>query len=156
MTVTVTVNGERHSVQVPAHEMLVETLRGRLALTGTKIGCDVGICGSCTVLVDDRLASACLTLTARVDGRSITTVEGLASGDDLHPLQRRFVERGAIQCGFCSPGMLMTAYDLLRRRPDASENDVREFIHGNYCRCTGYVKIVDACLEARADFAKDR
>ena len=153
---TLTINGERHRVQVPAHEMLATTLRERLGLTGTKTGCDLGICGSCTVLVDDRLAAACLSLTARLDGCSVTTVEGLANGDDLHPLQRRFVERGAVQCGFCTPGMLVTASDLLRRRPDASEGEIREFLHGNYCRCTGYVKIVEACLEARDELAKGR
>jgi carbon-monoxide dehydrogenase small subunit len=154
MTVTLTVNGERHTLHVPAHEMLVETLRERLGLTGTKIGCEVGICGSCTVLVDDRLAAACLTPTARIEGGRVTTVEGLASGETLHALQQRFVERGAIQCGFCTPGMLMTTYALLRRHPDASAQEVREFIHGNYCRCTGYVKIVDACLAARDDLRK--
>jgi carbon-monoxide dehydrogenase small subunit len=154
MTVTLTINGEHQTVQVPAHEMLVQTLRERLGLTGTKVGCDVGICGSCTVLVDDRLTAACLTPTARIDGCRITTVEGLADGETLHPLQRRFVERGAVQCGFCTPGMLTTASDLFRRHPNASGDEIREYIHGNYCRCTGYVKIVDACLAAREELAQ--
>jgi len=150
-TVTLIVNGETRRLPVEPHEALAETLRLRLGLTGTKVGCDVGVCGACTVLVDDRLAAACLTLTARLDGSRVVTVEGLAGAGELHPLQRRFVEAGAVQCGFCTPGMLLTAEELLRRRPDASEGEVREAIRGNYCRCTGYVKIVDACLAARAD-----
>jgi len=150
-TVALIVNGDAQQVRVPAHETLAETLRTRLGLTGTKVGCDVGVCGACTVLVDERLAAACLTLTARLNGSRVETVEGLARPGDVHSLQRRFVEAGAVQCGFCTPGMLLTANDVLRRRPDASEAEIREAIRGNYCRCTGYVKIVAACLAARAD-----
>lgn len=150
-TVALTINGETHTVRIPAHEMLVQTLRERMALTGTKIGCDIGICGACTVLVNGRLMSSCLVPTARLGGSEILTVEGLSQGEDLHPLQRQFAECGAVQCGFCTPGMLMTTYYLLEHKPDASEAELREFIHGNYCRCTGYVKIVQAVLRAQAD-----
>lgn len=149
--VTLTVNAEQHRVWVDSDEVLAQTLRRRLGLTGTKVGCDIGVCGSCTVLVDGRPASACLALTARLDGAEVRTVEGLATAGALHPLQRHFVEAGAVQCGFCTAGMLMSMVFLLEHSPDADEQELREFIHGNYCRCTGYVKLVEAFGRARAE-----
>ena len=151
MHVTLTVNGQAHELEVGSGETLSQTLRRRLELTGTKIGCDTGICGACTVLVGGRLASSCLLLTARLDGARVQTVEGLSQAGSLHPLQRHFVEAGAVQCGFCTSGMLMTLAALLQSPGEHSEDDVREFIHGNYCRCTGYAKIVEAFRRAQAE-----
>jgi carbon-monoxide dehydrogenase small subunit len=149
--VTLSVNGEWRNVDVEPGEVLAQTLRERLRLTGTKVGCDAGICGTCTVLVGRRPVSSCLTLTARLDGAEVLTVEGLAGGGEPHPLQRHFVEAGAVQCGFCTAGMLMTMLFLLETRPDLSEEELREQIHGNYCRCTGYVKLIEAFRRARAE-----
>lgn len=147
-TIDVTVNGEDYRVDVPDHFTLLDLLRDRLELTGTKDGCSEGVCGACSVLVDGRLVRACLTLARRVDGRQIVTVEGLDAGGTLGALQQAFVEQGAIQCGFCTPGMLMAATALLDARPDPSESEIREFLAGNLCRCTGYAKIVTAVQSA--------
>jgi len=146
--IEVTVNGERHSVEVPARRMLSDFLRDDLNLTGTKRGCETGICGACSVLVDGEVVKSCLSLAVQANGRSITTVEGLASGDELHPLQQSFMECGGLQCGYCTPGMLMTACHLLKRTPRPTADEVREGLNGNLCRCTGYAQIVESILDA--------
>lgn len=145
--VVLTVNGVRRSVEVPPTETLTFTLRERFRLTGTKLGCDSGICGSCAVLVDRRLRNSCLTLTALLDGSRISTIEGLAEGEKLHPVQRAFVQNGAIQCGYCTPGMVLAAVALLEENASPSEAEIREAIAGNICRCTGYTKIIKAVKE---------
>jgi carbon-monoxide dehydrogenase small subunit len=138
------VNGERREADVWAGESLLHTLRERLGLPGSKNACEQGECGSCSVLLDGQLVCACLVLAAQVDGHEVVTVEGLAPDGELHPVQEAFVEAGAVQCGFCTPGLVMAAADLLSRRPDPSEDEIREALSGNLCRCTGYAKIFDA------------
>jgi carbon-monoxide dehydrogenase small subunit len=147
-TLELTVNGEGYRVDVRDHWTLLDVLRDVLELTGTKDGCSEGVCGACSVLVDGRLVRACLTLARRVHGRQVTTVEGLDARGTLTALQRAFVERGAIQCGFCTPGMLMSATALLEAHPEPSAEEIREFLAGNLCRCTGYVRIVEAVKSA--------
>jgi aerobic-type carbon monoxide dehydrogenase small subunit (CoxS/CutS family) len=138
------VNGETYRISVPDHRTLLQTIRDDLGLTGTKEGCGVGECGACTVLVDGRPVNSCLTLAVEMDGREITTVEGLARDGVLDPLQQAFIEEGAIQCGFCTPGMLMSAQGLLNKNPSPTEDEIRKAIQGNLCRCTGYDPIVRA------------
>lgn len=142
--ITLNVNGDTYSLAIEPSKTLNEVLREDLNLTGTKLGCGDGDCGACTVLVNGRSVSSCLTLAVSVDGKEITTVEGLASGEELHPIQEAFIEHGAIQCGFCSSGMEMSALNLLNQNPEPTEDDIRNAISGNLCRCTGYYKIVDA------------
>ena len=144
------VNGELRTVLAEPHRTLLEILRQELELTGAKEGCDVGDCGACTVLIDGEPLLSCLTLAVEVQGREITTIEGLAQNGQLHPLQRAFVNHGAVQCGFCSPGVILSAKALLDANPRPTEDEVREAIGGNLCRCTGYVKIVEAVLAASA------
>ncbi|MEK7944373.1 (2Fe-2S)-binding protein [Pigmentiphaga sp. YJ18] len=146
--IEVTVNGEQHSAEVPARRMLSDFLRDDLNLTGTKRGCETGICGACSVLVDGEVVKSCLSLAVQANGRNITTVEGLAKGDELHPLQQSFMECGGLQCGYCTPGMLMTACHLLERNPRPTADQVREGLNGNLCRCTGYAQIVESILDA--------
>jgi carbon-monoxide dehydrogenase small subunit len=138
------VNGETHDVLVPVHKTLLEVLREDLTLTGTKHGCELGECGTCTVLVDGAPVLSCLALPADLEGREIRTVEGMAAGSTLHPLQQAFAELGAAQCGYCTPGLLLTAEALLAANPTPTRQDVREALAGNLCRCTGYTKILDA------------
>jgi len=140
------VNGEEHEVLTEIHKTLLEVLREDLGLTGTKRGCDLGACGACTVLVNGKPRLSCLTLAVDAQGKDIMTIEGLAQNGELHPLQKSFVEKGAIQCGFCTPGMILTAKAFLDEHPHPSEGDVKKAIAGNLCRCTGYVKIVEAIL----------
>jgi len=148
------VNGDRYEVAVPPGMSLAEALREELRLTGTKVGCNQGDCGACTVLVDGRAVSSCLTLAAECHRREITTIEGLAPDpDNLHPLQEAFVSHGAVQCGFCTGGMIMAAKGLLDADPRPSEDQVRHNLGGNLCRCTGYVKIVQAVLAAAETLA---
>ena len=142
------VNGEEHDVVVSPNETLIEVLRDRLELTGTKMGCGEGACGTCTVLLDGEPVRSCLTLAVEVQGKEIVTIEGLAEGAKLHPVQEAFMEHGAIQCGFCSPGMILTGKALLDENPHPTEEEVRRAISGVVCRCTGYVKIVDAIMGA--------
>jgi carbon-monoxide dehydrogenase small subunit len=142
--ITLKINGDAYSLAVEPYQTLNEVLREDLNLTGTKLGCGDGDCGACTVLVNGRSVSSCLTLAVSVDGQEITTVEGLASGENLHPIQEAFLEHGAIQCGFCSAGMEMSALNLLNQNENPSDEDIRNAISGNLCRCTGYYKIVDA------------
>jgi carbon-monoxide dehydrogenase small subunit len=142
--VSVTVNGILLEADVRGGESLLTMLRDTLELPGSKNACEQGECGSCSVILDGELVCACLVLAAQVDGHELVTVEGLARGDDLHPVQAAFVEAGAVQCGFCTPGLVVAVAHLLERVPDPSEDEVREALSGNVCRCTGYVKIFDA------------
>jgi carbon-monoxide dehydrogenase small subunit len=144
MDVRFTVNGKPEIVRVEPHILLLDALRDELGLTGTKEGCGTGDCGACTVLVDGEPVCSCLTLAVEADGCAITTVEGLAQGDELHPLQAAFIESGGLQCGFCTPGILVAAAALLQRNPAPSDSEIRESLAGNLCRCTGYDKIVMA------------
>ncbi len=144
--VTLRVNGETYELPVDVRRTLLEVLRDELNLTGTKEGCGTGDCGACTVLLDGVPIASCLTLVVEAQGKEISTIEGLARGGQLHPLQRAFIDHGAIQCGFCTPGIIMSAKALLDKNPQPTEAEVREAISGNYCRCTGYTKIVEAVL----------
>ena len=145
------VNGDQHDVAVWPNETLVEVLRDRLELTGTKMGCGEGACGTCTVLVEGRPVRSCLTLAVEVQGKEIVTIEGLAEGGHLHPVQEAFVQHGAIQCGFCSPAMILTGKALLDENPHPTEDEVRRALSGVVCRCTGYTKIVEAVLAAAGE-----
>jgi carbon-monoxide dehydrogenase small subunit len=144
MRIEVIVNGERHEADVWEGESLLFALRERMGLPGSKNACEQGECGSCSVLLDGSLVCACLVLAAQADGREVATVEGLAEGGRLHAIQDAFVQAGAVQCGFCTPGLVVAAADLLARTPDPSEDEIREALSGNLCRCTGYAKIFDA------------
>ena len=144
MQLTLTVNGETRDAVVAVHKTLLEVLREDLNLPGTKHGCELGECGTCTVLVDGAPVLSCLALPVEMQGREIKTVEGMADGGRLHPLQQAFAELGAAQCGYCTPGILLTAEALLEANPTPSRDDVREALAGNLCRCTGYTKILDA------------
>lgn len=141
---TLTVNGERRTLALEPTDTLVEVLRDRLGLTGTKVGCDEGDCGACTVLIDGKPVLACLTLACAVEGAAIETIEGVADGATLHPLQQAFDEHGAAQCGFCTPGMILSAKALLEENGDPSVDEIKQALSGNLCRCTGYGRIVDA------------
>ena len=145
MRLELEVNGEmREAEGVWEGESLLYVLRERLGLPGSKNACEQGECGSCSVLLDGQLVCACLVLAAQADGRAVTTIEGLASGGELHPLQRAFVQAGAIQCGYCTPGLILATHDLLARNPEPTDAEIREALAGNLCRCTGYEKILDA------------
>jgi aerobic carbon-monoxide dehydrogenase small subunit len=150
MRLELTVNGERRAADVWAGESLLSALRDRLGLPGSKNACEQGECGSCSVLLDGRLVCSCLVLAAQAEGHEIVTVEGLADGEVLHPLQEAFAETGAVQCGFCTPGFVVAAAELLGRNPDPSDDEIREALSGNLCRCTGYQKILDAVRLAAA------
>ena len=149
--ITLTVNGVNHELAVEPRHTLLELLREDLGLTGTKKGCSIGDCGACTVLVDNVATFSCLSLAIQVDGRNIETVESLAQEGKLNRLQRAFVDKGAVQCGYCTPGMLMTSTELLRRNSNPDEQEIRKSISGNLCRCTGYQKIVEAIKAASGD-----
>ncbi len=144
--ITFQLNGMTTEVLVNPNQTLVRMLREDLGLTGTKYGCGEGDCGSCTVLLDGEPVNSCLVLAAQVDGHQVITIEGVADGDKLHPLQASFIEKGAVQCGFCTSGMILSAKALLEKQPDPSELEVRTAISGNLCRCTGYQKIVEAIM----------
>ena len=149
--IQLTVNGEDHDVVVTPHQTLVDVLREDLELTGTKVGCDEGACGTCTVLMDGKPVRSCLTLAVEAQGKSIETIEGLASGGELHPVQKAFIEHGAIQCGFCTPAMILTSKAFLEQNPHPTEEEVRRAISGVVCRCTGYAKIVEAIMAAAGE-----
>ena len=142
--VALTVNGTRHELELEPRELLVYVLRERLGLTGTSVGCDTSSCGACTVLLNGESVKSCTLLGVQADGAQITTIEGLASDGELHPVQQAFVDAGAVQCGFCTPGLVVATADLLRRSPSPSDDEIREALSGNLCRCTGYAKIFDA------------
>ena len=142
------VNGEPRALDVEARTLLVHALRDGLGLTGAHVGCDTSQCGACTVLVDGRAVKSCTVLAAQAAGRKVTTIEGLSSDAELHPVQRAFVEHHGLQCGFCTPGVILTAVDLLSRDPDPAEGTIRRALRGNLCRCTGYDAIVDSVRAA--------
>ena len=148
--ITVTVNGRRHEREVEPRRLLSDFIREDLRLTGTHLGCEHGVCGSCTILMNGQTTRSCLTFSVMADGAEITTIEGLGSIENMHPLQAAFWEKHGLQCGFCTPGMLMTALELLRENPSANREEIREALSGNLCRCTGYQTIVDS-IEAAAE-----
>lgn len=143
------INGQAVNLLVSPDRTVVDVLRNELGLTGTKQGCDDGNCGACTILVDGKAAKSCSMLIGQARGKKLTTIEGVSDGDVLHPMQQAFIDHFAIQCGFCTPGMIMTAIAILNENPNATEEDIREGLHGNLCRCTGYVKVVEAIEDAR-------
>jgi aerobic carbon-monoxide dehydrogenase small subunit len=144
LDITLTVNGERVARRVPVRQHLVDFLRQELGLTGSHIGCEHGICGACSVRVDGAVVRGCLMLAVQADGAEVVTIEGLTESEEIADLQERFVERNALQCGFCTPGMLVTAAELIRQGKPATREEIRTFLSGNYCRCTGYHAIIDA------------
>lgn len=146
--VTFTVNGRQHEMEVEPHELLLDVVRNRLGLTGAKRSCDMEVCGTCTLLLDGRPVSSCTLPAFEARGRDILTIEGLAQQGKLHPLQEAFIEKGGFQCGFCTPGMILTAKTMLAENPNPTEEDVIQFMQGNLCRCTGYKKIVESILTA--------
>jgi len=149
------VNGEGYELWVKPNQTLLELLREELDLTGTKIGCGTGDCGACTVLLDGRPVNSCLVLAVEVNNREVTTIEGLAQGESLDPLQQAFIDHGAVQCGFCTPGMILSAKALLDRHHNPDERMIRRAIAGNICRCTGYTKIIRAIMAAATDRSRD-
>ncbi|MDK3075230.1 (2Fe-2S)-binding protein [Sedimentitalea sp. JM2-8] len=151
MHITTTVNGDDVEFLCDPRETLLDVLRDRLGLTGAKEGCGTGDCGACSVTLDGRLVCSCLVLGAEAEGKRIGTIEGMAKGEDLHPLQKKFIEHAALQCGICTPGILVATEALLKKNPDPSETEVRYWLAGNLCRCTGYDKIIRAVLETAAD-----
>ncbi len=149
--VTATVNGDEVEFLCEPEETLLDVLRDELNLTGSKEGCASGDCGACSVMLDGRLVCACLVLGVEMEGRSVETIEAMATGDELHPLQQKFLEHAALQCGICTPGILVAAKALLEKKPDPTETEVRFWLAGNLCRCTGYDKIIRAVLDAAAE-----
>ena len=154
--ISATVNGDGVEFLADPGETLLDALRFELGLTGSKEGCGSGDCGACTVVMDGQMVCACLVLAAEAEGRTIATIEGVAEGSELHPVQRKFLERGALQCGFCTPGFIVAAKALLDRNPNPSESEVRYWLAGNLCRCTGYDKIVRAVMDAAAELRQER
>ncbi|HEY8785191.1 MAG TPA: (2Fe-2S)-binding protein [Candidatus Limnocylindria bacterium] len=150
MRIKLTVNGDEREAEAADHESLLTVLRDNLGLPGSKNACEQGECGSCSVIMDGDLVCACLVLGAAAAGRNVQTVESLSDGDQLHPIQRAFVDAGAVQCGFCTPGLIVATYALLKRNPEPSDHEVREALSGNICRCTGYGKILEAVDRASA------
>ena len=148
LLVNFTVNGHHHRLEVFPMARLLDVLREQLQLTGTKEGCGEGECGACTVIVDGQIVNSCLVPMGQVNGAEITTIEGVADGDDLHAVQQAFIEHGGAQCGICTPGMVLAAVDLLKRNPEPTENDIRNGLAGNLCRCTGYMKIFESVVRA--------
>jgi carbon-monoxide dehydrogenase small subunit len=149
------VNGDPNQLFIEEDETLLEVLRNRLMLTGTKQGCGEGQCGHCTVLLNGKAVNSCLTLALEAEGGEVLTIEGLARGDQLHPIQKAYVDAGAIQCGYCTPGMIMAIYSLLQENPHPGEEQIREGIKGVMCRCTGYYKVVEAVKSAAAEVEKN-
>lgn len=151
ITVTTTINRRNYTLSINPNQTLLDLLREELGLSGTKRGCEIGECGACTVLMNGKVVNACLVLAPQIEGQEILTVEGLATGEQLHPLQEAFLDHEAVHCGFCTPGMLMSAKELLDENPNPTEKDIRLAISGNLCRCTGYVQIVEAIQAASAN-----
>jgi aerobic carbon-monoxide dehydrogenase small subunit len=152
--VATTLNGNPVEFLCEAHQSLLEVLRDELNLTGTKEGCATGDCGACSVTIDGRLVCSCLTLGVEMDGKAVNTIEGMANGTELHPLQQKFLEHAALQCGICTPGVLVAAKALLERNPDPTEEEARYWLAGNLCRCTGYNKIIEAVLDAASEMRR--
>jgi len=148
MKIEITVNGRKRQFDVEPNKLLLNLVRDELYLTGTKYGCGIGECGACTVLLDGEAVLSCMVLAVDADGKCVETIEGVANGDKLDPIQEAYIEEGAIQCGFCTPGFIMTTKALLKENPDPSEAEIREYLKGNYCRCTGYVNIIKAVQSA--------
>lgn len=146
--ISIRVNGQQHTLDVPVHRLLIDCLRYDLGLTGSKEGCSVGVCGACTVLMDGQMTSSCLVLAARADGTDIVTIEGMAQDDRLHPIQQAFIDHGGFQCGICTPGMIMAAKSLLDENPTPTEDEIKDWMMGNLCRCTGYYKIIESIQAA--------
>lgn len=155
-TIKLKVNGYVHELMVKPHQTLLDILRDNLQLTGTKEGCGLGECGACTVLMNGKPVNSCLILALEADGAEILTIEGLAQEGNLHPVQKAFVEKGAIQCGFCTPGMVMATVELLNENPKPSKEEIRKGLIGNLCRCTGYIKIIEAVEEAAQKMIEGR
>jgi carbon-monoxide dehydrogenase small subunit len=147
-TVNITVNDQPHEVKVPARRTLVDLLRYDLDMTGTKETCSVGVCGACTVLIDGEIAASCITLAVQADGANITTIEGVANGEALHPIQQSFIDHGGFQCGICTSGQIVAAKSLLDSNPSPTEDEVKEWMMGNLCRCTGYYQIMESIMKA--------
>jgi len=154
--VSTTINGDAVEYLCDAEETLLDVLRDRLGLTGSKEGCGTGDCGACSVTLDGRLVCSCLVLGAEADGRKVATIEGIANGDKLHPLQQKFLEHAALQCGICTPGFLVASKALLEKNPNPTETEIRYWLAGNLCRCTGYDKIVRAVTSAAAEMRESR
>jgi len=152
--ITLVVNGDPYEVLAKPSDTLLYVLREKLGFTGAKHGCDTGKCGSCTILIDGKPIRSCLTLAISARDREITTIEGIAEGEELHPLQQAFIEHGALQCGFCTPGMIMFTKSFLEENPEPQEEEIRKALSGNICRCTGYVKIIEAIQAAAKEMAK--
>jgi carbon-monoxide dehydrogenase small subunit len=152
---TLNINGETFEVAVDPATYLVDVIRETVGLTGTKKGCGIGDCGACTVLIDGKPTLSCITLAVACSDKAITTIEGLSKGTDLHPVQQAFIDKGAIQCGYCTPGMILSASALLEENPKPSEPEIKTALAGNLCRCTGYVKIIDAVKHAAQTMAKE-
>ena len=146
--IKITVNGKTHELQVKPWETLLEVIRDELGLTGTKEGCGLGECGACTVIMDGNTVNACLVLAPEADGKEVTTIEGLAQGDTLHPIQEAFMEQGGLQCGFCTPGIILSTKALLDENPKPTDEEMRRGLAGNFCRCTGYTKIFESIKAA--------
>jgi carbon-monoxide dehydrogenase small subunit len=152
--ISLKVNGQQYSLEVDVKDLLLHVIRERIGLTGTKEGCGTGECGACTVLLDGTPINSCLYLAVKAEGKEILTIEGLGDSSKLHPLQQAFIDNAAVQCGYCAPGMLLSAKALLDKNPDPSEREIREGIAGNICRCTGYVKIVKAVQQAAVELQR--
>jgi aerobic carbon-monoxide dehydrogenase small subunit len=148
MNITINVNGKQKRFDVEPHTLLLNLIRDEMSLTGTKYGCGIGECGACTVLLDGDAVLACMMLAVDADGHRVDTVEGLSDGNTLHPIQQAYLDEGAVQCGFCTPGFIMSTKALLDKNPNPSEAEIREYLNGNICRCTGYVNIVKAVQSA--------
>ena len=146
-----TINGKKTKLSVKPNALLINVIRNELYLTGDKYGCGIGECGACTVLINGEPVLSCLTLAATVDGKEITTIEGLAKGNELHPTQIAFLKNAAVQCGFCTPGMILTAVALLKENPSPTEEEIKDYIRGNICRCTGYIQIVKAIISCATE-----
>lgn len=155
-TIRMRVNGKDYTVDVPSLRLLIDCLRYDLGLTGTKEGCSVGVCGACTVLMDGQVISSCLTLAVLADGKEVTTVEGLAREGKLHPVQQAFIDYGGFQCGICTPGMVVAAKALLDENPNPSDDDIKDWMMGNLCRCTGYYKIIESIRGAATRLQTER
>ncbi|MCK4665233.1 (2Fe-2S)-binding protein [Candidatus Dependentiae bacterium] len=155
-TIKLKVNGISYDIRVQSKRSLLSVLRDDLGYIGVKEGCGAGECGACTIIMDGKAINSCMVLAVEADGSDILTIEGLSDGDNLHPIQKQFIEKGAIQCGFCTPGMILTTYEFLKRNPDPTEDEIKVAISGNLCRCTGYVQIIEAITAAAKEMKSNK